>query len=316
MNSILRPQFDRRSWSDLVILGLLGLLYAPLLLHWTHGWVSKTISIEHEYFSHGLIGLPYAAAIVWQSRPTWQDLPGGKGAFGGIVDRRPAVGYRWAGLGVLLLSAVFYLQGLPETVNLSFPLLLTGLCLWLKGLPGLRLMAWPLVFTWLATPNEIPYLIAPLTLPLQSFIAGTAGILLNLLGFNVAVEGINLFINGRHVEVAPYCAGLKMLFTSLYVALMLLHWSDRWSHRKIRFGLLGLTVLLSVSGNIIRNTILTYFHGTGNTGGFTWLHDGWGGDVYSAITLGLLVLILNKLEDWFLPPRQSDDRDDTATAPP
>ncbi len=280
------------------MLGLLGLLYVPLLIHWTHGWVSKTISIEHEYFSHGLIGLPYAASIVWKSRPQWAALPGGKGEFGGID--------RWAGLGVLLLSAVLYCQGLPETVNLSFPLMLTGLCLWLKGIPGLRLMVWPLVFVWLSTPNEIPYLIAPLTLPLQSFIAGTAGILLNLLGFNVAVDGINLFINGRHVEVAPYCAGLKMLFTSLYVALMLLHWSDRWQYRSIRFGLLGLTVLLSVSGNIIRNTTLTYFHGTGNTGGFVWLHDGWGGDVYSAITLGMLVLILNQLEDWLLP-RPDDD---------
>jgi cyanoexosortase B len=290
--------FDRPAWSDLALLGLLGLLYIPLLIHWTHGWVSKTISIEHEYFSHGLIGLPYAASIVWKSRPQWQALPGGKGEFGGVD--------RWAGLGVLLLSAVLYCQGLPETVNLSFPLMLTGLCLWLKGIAGLRLMVWPLVFVWLSTPNEIPYLIAPLTLPLQSFIAGTAGVLLNLLGFNVAVDGINLFINGRHVEVAPYCAGLKMLFTSLYVALMLLHWSDRWQYRQIRFGLLGLTIVLSVSGNIIRNTILTYFHGTGNTGGFVWLHDGWGGDVYSAITLGMLVLILNQLEDWLLP-RPDDD---------
>ncbi len=292
------PSFDRAAWSDLALLGLLSLLYVPLLIHWTHGWVSKSISIEHEYFSHGLIGLPYAVSIVWKSRPQWQAIPGGKGAFDGID--------RWAGLGVLLLSAVLYRHGLPETVNLSFPLMLTGLVLWLKGVSGLRLMVWPLVFVWLATPNEIPYLIAPLTLPLQSFIAGTAGILLNLLGFNVAVDGINIFINGRHVEVAPYCAGLKMLFTSLYVTLMLLHWSDRWQYRPIRFGLIGLTIVLSVSGNIIRNTILTYFHGTGNTGGFTWLHDGWGGDAYSAITLGMLVLILNQLEDWLLP-RPDDD---------
>jgi cyanoexosortase B len=293
MIQTLRPPIQRPAWSDLALLGLLSLLYTPLLIHWTHGWVRKSISIEHEYFSHGLIGLPYAVAIVWQSRAAWQGIPGGKGSYGGAD--------RWAGLGVLLLSALLYLNGLPETVNLSFPLMLTGLCLWLKGLPGLRLMAWPLVFTWLATPNEIPYLIAPLTLPLQSLIAGTAGILLNLLGFDVAVDGINLFINGRHVEVAPYCAGLKMLFTSLYVALMLLHWSDRWPDRRIRYGLLGLTIGLSVTGNIIRNTILTYFHGTGNTNGFVWLHDGWGGDVYSAITLGCLVLILNKLEDWCLP---------------
>ncbi|MBE9029135.1 cyanoexosortase B [filamentous cyanobacterium LEGE 11480] len=294
----LRPNIDRRAWSDLAMLGLLSLLYIPLMLHWTHGWISKSISIEHEYFSHGLIGLPYAAYVIWESRQQWQNLPGGTGEFSGAD--------RWGGLGILLLSAVMYLSGLPETVNLSFPLMLTGTCLWLKGLPGLRLFAWPLIFIWLATPNEIPYLLAPFTLPLQSFIAGTAGIMLNLLGFDVAVEGINIFMNGRHVEVAPYCAGLKMLFTSWYVALLLLHWSNTWKMRPIVIGLLSLTTLISVTGNIIRNTILTYFHGTGNDNGFTWLHDGWGGDVYSALSLALLVWVLNYLEDWFLPRNDNE----------
>lgn len=289
------------------MLGLLVLLYAPLLFHWSQGWLRKSISIEHDYFSHALIGLPYAAYVVWQQRARWYALPSGPGAYGGID--------RWSGGGVIVFSAVLYLSGLPEAVNLSLPLMLTGICLWLKGLPGLRLMAWPLVFVWLATPNEIPYLIAPFTLPLQSFIAGTAGILLNLLGFNVAVEGIHLFINGRHVEVAPYCAGLKMLFTSLYVALLLLHWSNTWRIRKIGLWLLGLTTIVSVTGNIIRNTILTYFHGTGNEAGFAWLHDGWGGDVYSAMTLGLLVLILNYLEDWFLPARPAAHFEDAPPEP-
>jgi cyanoexosortase B len=294
MSSSLRS-LRRPAWSDLGILGLLTLLYLPLMVHWVHGWLSKSISIEHEYFSHGLIGLPYAAAVAWRSRAAWAEIAEGNG-----LDR-------WLGLGIMALSAVFYSQGLPEPMNLSFPLLLTGICLWLKGTAGLRLMTWPLIFTWLATPNEIPYLLAPFTLPLQQFIAATAGIILNLLGFNVQIEGINLFMNNRHVEVAPYCAGLKMLFTSLYVALLLLHWSDRQRQRAISGWLLGLTVFVSVTGNIIRNTILTYFHGTGNQGSFVWLHDGWGGDLYSAMTLGLLVLILNKLEDRFLGLPFDDD---------
>jgi cyanoexosortase B len=289
--------------ADLAILGLLALLYLPLMVHWVQGWLSKSISIEHEYFSHGLIGLPYAAIVAWRSRAQWAAITEANGPD------------RWLGLGIMALSAVFYSQGLPEPMNLSFPLLLTGICLWMKGIAGLHLMLWPLIFTWLATPNEIPYLLAPFTLPLQQFIAGTAGIILNLLGFNVQIEGINLFMNNRHVEVAPYCAGLKMLFTSLYVALLLLHWSDRHNHRAISGWLLGLTVLVSVTGNIIRNTILTYFHGTGNQGAFVWLHDGWGGDLYSALTLGLLVLILNKLEDRFLAdPADDDPQEDIAAA--
>jgi cyanoexosortase B len=281
----------QRSWSDLAVLGLLGLMYIPVILHWCHGWISKSISIEHEYFSHGLIGLPYAGYLIWQKRQRWENLPGGTGDYGGVD--------RWIGLAIIGLAGLFYLNGMPETVNLSLPLILGGLCLWLKGLAGLQLLAFPLLFVTLSTPNEIPYLIAPLTLPLQSFIAGTAGILLNLLGFNVVVDSIHLFINGRQVEVAPYCAGLKMLFTSLYVAVMLLHWTQLWRIRQLVVTFLISTVVISVASNIIRNTILTFFHGMGQDKAFVWLHDGWGGDVYSALMLGSLVLLINKLEDWW-----------------
>jgi cyanoexosortase B len=291
------PHRDRSGfapfWSDFAALILLFLIYAPLLAHWIRGWVSKTISIEHEYFSHGLIGLPYAGYLVWKERAAWAALPGGTGAYGGAD--------RWLGLGGILFSIGLYLSGLPEVVNLSLPLILTGICLWLKGFPGLKLMAFPLLFVWLATPNEVPYLLAPFTLPLQSFIAGVAGIILNLIGFNVEIQGIHLFLNGRHVEVAPYCAGLKMLFTSLYVATMLLHWTDNWRSRSLSIWFFCLTILISVIGNILRNTTLTYFHGTGNDAGFVWLHDGWGGDAYSALTLGFLVIVINQLENWFEP---------------
>ena len=56
-SALLRP----RSMLPAVLIGLIGLLYLPLLLHWADGWINKTISIEHEYFSHGLIGLPFAS---------------------------------------------------------------------------------------------------------------------------------------------------------------------------------------------------------------------------------------------------------------
>ncbi len=129
-------------------------------------------------------------------------------------------------LGAVLigLAGAFYLSGLWDLVNLSLLLMLTGICLWFKGFPGLRLLWFSLLLVLLATPNDLPYLIAPYTLPLQSFIAGTAGFILMQLGMNVTVEGIHLFVGGRVVEVAPHCSGIKMLFTSLYVALMLLYW--------------------------------------------------------------------------------------------
>lgn len=257
------------------------ILYAPLLIYWYDGWLNKTISIEHEYFSHGIIGLPFAAYISWTKRHQWRKLPNTAHPLGAIL---------------LGLGGVFYLSRSPEFVNLSLSIVLAGLCLWLKGVPGFKLQGFPLLLVFLATPNPVPYLIAPYTLLLQEFIAGTVGFILLQLGLDVNVQGIYVFVSGRIVEVAPYCAGLKMLFTSLYVDLMLLYWTEAWTSRTKTIVLVLGTVVISVSTNIIRNTLLTFFHGTDQDRLFDWLHDGWGGDLLSALMLGSVVFLLYGIE--------------------
>jgi cyanoexosortase B len=280
-----------RHLPQFAILGLLLILYVPLLLHWCEGWLSKSISIEHEYFSHGLIGLPFAAYLCWANRHRWQQLSNQ------ILLRESIAGLFFLAAGISLYEA-----NLTDLINLSLPFVLTGLCLWLKGLAGLRLQAFPLLLVFLATPNSLPYLLAPYTLPLQQFIAGMAGFILLQFGMEVRVEQIYLFVNDRIVEVAPYCAGLKMLFTSLYVGLMLLYWTEVWRNRsKTSFFLTGI-VVISVTANIIRNTLLTFFHGTGQDQAFHWLHDGWGGDLYSAVMLGLSIVLIQAIDRWHFSP--------------
>jgi cyanoexosortase B len=197
------------------------------------------------------------------------------------------------------LAGLMYLTRLPDWMSLSLPVMVVGLCLSLKSVAGLRLQAISLLLLALATPNQLPYLIEPYILPLQQFIAAVAGFLLAQLGIAVTVQGIYLFVNDQTVEVAPHCAGLKMLFTSLYVALMLAYWTGAHTSR-LRMGLFFTgTVLISVVGNIVRNTLLSYFHGMGHDGAFDWLHESWGGDLYSALMLlsiiGLLRLIQNRV---------------------
>jgi len=282
------PVAVERYLLDGAIIALLVILYAPLLIHWYDGWLHKNITIEHEYFSHGLIGLPFATYIAWENRQKWRNL----------TNKIHPLGIVLLGLG-----GVFYISNQSELVNLSFPFVLAGLCLWLKGFPGLRLQSFPLLLVFLATPTAAPYLIEPYILPLQRFIAGTAGFILTQFDLDVTVVGINLFVGGRIVEVAPHCAGLKMLFTSLYVGLMLLYWTGAWFSRAKTILLLSGAIFISISANIIRNTLLTFFHGTGQDHAFEWLHDGWGGDVYSACMLGALVLLLNVIERYY--PRTS-----------
>ncbi|MDB9318369.1 MULTISPECIES: cyanoexosortase B [Cyanophyceae] len=284
----LQQQLKRRNTGQLLlniaIFGILVLLYAPILLHWLDGWLNKSISIEHEYFSHGIIGLPFAAYLICSNRKKWHRLPDTAHPLGAIL---------------LSIGGVFYLSGIPEWVNISLPTILAGLCFWFKGIPGFRLQAFALLLIFLATPTALPYLLVPYTLPLQSFIAGTAGFILNQMGMQVIVDEINIYVNGRIVEVAPYCAGLKMLFTTFYVSLMLLYWTDALSSRRTTTWFLSLALVISVIANIIRNTALSFFHGTGREAAFKWLHDSWGGDLYSAGMLLLLVPLLNWMNNYF-----------------
>lgn len=262
---------------------LLGILYAPILLKWYDGWLNKNISTDHEYFSHGMIGFLYAAYVVWQNRQQWWAL----------ADKPHLLGAIFLGLG-----ACCYLAGSPELVYISFPLVLAGICLWLKGIPGLKLQWFPLLLVFLATPNPIPYLLTPHTLGLQKFIAAVAGLILSILGIQVRVEGIHLTLNDRLVEVAPYCAGLKMLFTSLYVALILLHLTGNLGNRRVVALLLPGAAAISIVANIIRNTLLTWFHGMGQDQNFELLHSGRGGDLYSALMLLAIVGLLKWIEKW------------------
>ncbi len=270
-----------RRYYEYSIIALLLIIYAPLLIHWYDGWLNKSISIEHEYFSHGIIGFPFAIYLAWLKRKQWQKLTDSNNYWGIIV----------VGMGT-----IFYLTGVVELVNLSLPLVLIGICLTLKGVSGVKLQSFPLLLALLATPNSLPYLITPLSLPLQKLIAGTAGFILLQFGLDITVDGIYLAVGGKLVEVAPYCAGLKMLFTSWYISLMLLYWTANLGDRAKTWGLLALATIISVIANIFRNTLLAFFHGTGRDDLFVWLHDSWGGDVYSTLMLGTIVLSLNLID--------------------
>ncbi len=278
----------------IILLALaLTVIYLPMFGYWLDGWFNKNIGIEHEYFSHAIIGFPYAAYVVWQQRRKWSKLP---------------EQCHFSGLVLLVIGVIFYLTGVPDLAFLSFPLILTSICLCLKGIPGLKLQWFPLLLVFLGTPNPIPYLLTPFTLPLQRFITNVAGFILMQARLNVAVTDVYLEVNGQTVEVAPYCAGLKMLFTSLYVTLILLHMTDSLKSVKKTIFMLAAATFISVNANIIRNTLLALFHGLGNQTAFNSLHEGAAGDLYSALMLMCIVGINHWLDRVTAPPQPLTER--------
>jgi cyanoexosortase B len=115
----------------------------------------------------------------------------------------------------------------------------------------------------------------------------------------VAVDQIYVSVDGRLVEVGAYCSGLKMLFNSFYLGIMLLYWSGAVASRKTTTAFLVGAVIISICASIFRNTLLIFFHGSGQESAFKWLHEEWGGHVYSAAILVLLVPLLNVIERYF-----------------
>lgn len=276
------PSLAIGTWA---ILGGFALLYAPLLYHWLHGWLFNSISIEHEYYSHGTLGLPLATYCVWEQRARWNSLPDRKNLLGATI---------------LGFAAVMYLSGIADIVNLSLFVLLLGMALWFKGWSGLKLQTFPLLLLLLAVPTDLPYLVTTQVLPLQQVIASFIGVILNLSGDPVTVNNIYVYFpDGAIIEVAPYCAGLKLLVTNLYVGLMLLYWTGLWQSRLLSISSMGAIVLFSFLANVMRNTALSVFHGGGNADAFVWLHEGWGGAVFSLIALtGVFWMMVTVADYW------------------
>ena len=96
---------NRLELFNFALTGVFLLLYAPILLHWLDGWLKKSISIEHEYFSHGIIGIPFAAYLVWSYRKQWERLPNIAHPLGSIL---------------LVVGGIFYLSGTAEKEEIQW----------------------------------------------------------------------------------------------------------------------------------------------------------------------------------------------------
>ena len=139
----------------------------------------------------------------------------------------------------------------------------------LFGVGRLLTNRFPLFYLALATPPP-GWLIARLTVPLQSFVSAAAGHIAALLNYPIARQGVLLFVGPYQLLVEEACSGLNSLFGLTAISLLYIYLMHRASWRYSLL-LLALVLPIAIIVNIIRILVLiaiTYRFGDAAAQGF------------------------------------------------
>jgi exosortase/archaeosortase family protein len=124
---------------------------------------------------------------------------------------------------------------------------------------------------------------------LQDITAQLSWIILTSIGFQPVVSGNKVMLASGGVTITGYCTGVDQLMVCLVVAaIFLMVFPLRyWSHRLIAVGIASLAALIV---NAIRISILAWLVSLPDRSGmfaFEFLHDSYGGLVFSLIAVGI-----------------------------
>ena len=257
---ILESSWKVRAWVvwSAIILGLVVLLYAPVLKHLVEQWWT-----DPDY-DHGFFVPAFSAYVLWRERHRW------------IKSR---VEPSNSGLLVMVAAIVLLLLGsLGAELFLSrfsLVVLFTGIILFLAGWDVLRSVSFPLGYLIFMIP--LPVIIYnQITFPLQLLASRLATISLGLLQVPVLRDGNILVLSNYSLEVVEACSGIRSLMTliSLAVAYGYLLEPRRWA----RFVLACLMVPIAIASNAVRITgagILAHRFGPAAAEGFLHEFSGW-----------------------------------------
>jgi exosortase len=273
----------------LIAIGLLASffwLYWPVFTTLAQAWASS------ERYSHGYL-VPVFAAVLLVLR--WDRLR--------EADLRPS----WwglvplaAGMGLRLVALKYYLAWLDQV---SFLVVLVGICLAIGGWPALR-RAWVAIaflFFMIPLPGRLD---GQLTRPLQALSTVASANLLQTLGFCVQPEGTTILLNETDLEIGDACSGLRMILAlfAISTAVALL------SHRSLlqRFLIILAAVPNALLCNVVRICVMAIGEELGSEQLRGFVHDAAG---WLMIPLGLLFIgaELKLLGHLFVPAPQPLD---------
>jgi len=223
------------AWSgdEILLAGLLVLAFLPALQAMSQVWRSL------DYYSHGFLVPLVSLWSLLRTRPRRRRLP--------IAPSR-------AGLLLLGVALLVYAVGLATSIvslqGLGFVAAVAG-AVWLRrGLAWLRALAFPVGFLLFMVPLPESWL-APTITGLRLLVSQAAVAVLQALGHPLARDGnVLLLPSGESLFVADACSGVTSLVTLTPLAVLVAHFTDRSTLRRI---LLVLSVVpIALAGNLLR----------------------------------------------------------------
>lgn len=235
--------------------------------------------------------------------------------FGFVValeDKLPALWPRPSKLsllcgGILLTALLFrgsFITSVHDRFTLVFlPLQVAALALLNQSGGRLRMFLVPFLISLL-------FPLGQRLLHLADYLQGTTAVLswsiLMALGFNPVLSGNEVILETGAVSITGYCTGVDQLMICLVVAIIfLLVFPLRiWSHRLLA---IIVAIISALIVNAIRIAILALLVSVPNRGGmafFEFLHDSYGGLVFSLIAVGIFgwfyTMLVDREIEWSL----------------
>lgn len=189
-------------------------------------------------------------------------------------------------LTATLLRGSFIANDHDRFTLILLPLTFIGLGLLNQPLRQARLFLVPFIISLLF---PIGLRVLELANYLQDVTAQLSWLMLSALGFQPIVTGNKVMLSSGGVTITGYCTGVDQLMVCLVVAaIFLMVFPLRyWSHRFIALAIASVAALIV---NAIRISILAWLVSLPNRSGmvaFEFLHDSYGGLVFSLIAVGV-----------------------------
>ena len=266
-------------WKAVVLLGLIGWLYASILGRLVGQWWNDP------NFSHGFFVPAFALFVLWQDRSRLASLPRAPSLWGLLI-----LVTALCVLVVGVLGAELFLS------RVSLLLLIAGLVVLFLGWSYLQAVLFPFAFLILMIP--IPAIIFnQITFPLQILASKVAAAVLPLAGVPVLREGNVINLPTMPLEVAEACSGIRSLLSLATLAIIYGYLME--TRNSVRVVLTLASVPIAVAANssrIVGTGLLVQYWDPSKAEGFFHAFSGWLIFVISLVMLFLLHQVIRLFE--------------------